>query len=376
MPETAMSSWGMRNAWGCLVAGLVLSACSGKNDDRQDHRPIVRTEDLGNVAPKQAPAPTDEVAVAPVPEPAEPQPAAAPPTKPECIDQSTVISFDPAKLKACFDSNGDEQADRCVTWRRDGKVQTIDTVFAVEDTTAPEETKPPVEYRSDTENNDDERILLDSTAIDICPFDRACMKIKPDLGSIDDGGEIQHVLADPDFKRAVMVIRLAGGQKGTFELWDLASGHLRTRFPIKRLVADEYYDFTAHLGSGAVIALATNDSGRALGTVLGVDGSVRGELAQGSRNLDPDLSFTHAGTFGIVDVGAEDTKPFTLYLHSLATGAATGKFTIKRTEAGDTLELHTLKNGFVAATQWGEQVRIDMIDLKSRTDRVLFAPGC
>jgi hypothetical protein len=360
----------MRMAWG-IVAVVLIAGCSSK---KQDKSPIVREEEMPPptqpVIP-EAPADNNDDPAAVPPDPPSPD---AP--KPECVDESTVVSWDPGKLRACFDSNGDEQADRCVTWRRDGKVAAIDTEFAVEDADAKDEPEAPIEYRTDIENNEDERISNDGASIEICPYDRACMRIMPKLPN----GEIQSVVTDPEYKRAVFVIKDFGTEHGIYEIWDLAAGRMRTRSLMKRLVTDETYDFSARMGSGVVIAIATDSNSRALGTIFSADGAFRGELAQGSRNLDLDKTFTSAGVFGIVDVGAidsDDEKPYVLYLHSLSSGGSIGKFSIKRDADGDDdLSLTTLKHGFVAVTQWGEQVRIDMIDLRTRTNRVLLAPGC
>lgn len=356
----------MRTAWG-LLAVVVLAGCGNK----RDNSPIIREEEIP--PPKQPELPKPAATIDDqLMNGAEPDAqTTVPDPKPECVDESTVVSFDPAKLRACFDTNDDGQADRCVSWRRDGKVAAIDTQFAVEDAEAKEPPEPRVEYRSEEENNDDQRITLDGTSIEICPYDRTCMRMMPKVGE----GEVQHVLTDPDYKHAVLLTKDYDTQNGILEMWDLAAGRMRTRVAMKRLLADETYEFSAHLGSGVVIAIATDVNSRALGTIYGLDGSARGELAQGSRNLDVDKVFRHVGVFGIVDVGPYDSdeKPYVLYLHSLANGGALGKFSIKR--SGE-LSFHTLPNGFVAVTQWGEQLRIDMIDLRTRTNRVLFAPGC
>lgn len=356
-----MSKWG-------LFAVVLVAACSSKKDE-SNRAPIVREEELPPAQPIQPTAPA--VAVAPQPEPPIDPPAVTRDVKPECIDHGELVSFDPSKLRACFDTNGDADADRCITWRRDGKVQLIDNVFAVEDT-ADDKPASPVEFRSDSENNDDERITLDGGIVEVCPYDRTCLKMVPRV----DDGDISHVLTDPDYKRALMVIDDGEG-KGIFEMWDLGSGRLRSRLQLKRLLDDTHYDFSAHLGSGVVIALATDENNHALGTIFGIEGGLRAELAQGSRNLDPDLSFTQSGVFGIVDIGpfeGED-KPWVIYLHSTASGASLGKFSIKRLENAE-LTLTPLPNGFAGAIQWGEQLRIDMIDLRSRTNRVLLAPSC
>ncbi|MDQ3335772.1 MAG: hypothetical protein M4D80_11440 [Myxococcota bacterium] len=360
----------MSKAWG-LLAVVLLAGCGNKKE--ADRSPIIREEEMP--PPKQpviADPSIDEQLMNPgtVPTPADPD------VKPECIDDAALVSWDPAKLRACFDSNDDDQADRCVTWRRDGNVATIDTTFAVEDVDATtEEPEVHVEYRSDQDNNDEERITLNGKTIDVCPYDRACMRIMPRSSE----HEILAVLTDPDYKRAVVVMKDYDSAKGIFEMWDLEAGRMRTRAGMKRLVADETYDFHAHMGTGVVIGIADDSNGRALGTILGLDGSFRGELGQGSRNLDPQKTFQHAGVFGIVDIGPVDSddKPYTLYLHNLASGGAVGKFTIKRDDDGDDdLSFHKLKNGFVGVTQFGEQMRIDMIDLRSKTNRVLLVPGC
>jgi hypothetical protein len=340
-----------------FLAVVLLAGCGNKKE--VDRSPIVREEEMPPPKQPVIPPPADE-------------------TIDEQLMNGTagVVAPTPTDPKPeCVDSNGDDQADRCVTWRRDGKVSAIDTTFAVEDVDVKEEPDAPIEYRSDQDNNDEERITLNGNSVDVCPYDRTCLRIMPKTHD----GEIQTVLTDPDYKRAVFVIKDYESQNGTFEMWDLESGRMRTRAVMKRLVADETYDFSAHMGSGVVIAIADDSNGRALGTIFGLDGSFRGELGQGSRNLDVDKSFHHAGVFGIADVGPwdSDDKPYVIYLHSLASGGSVGKFTIKRDTDGDEdLSFHKLKNGFVGVVQFGEQMRIDMIDLRSKTNRVLLVPGC
>jgi hypothetical protein len=363
----------MSKAWGLLAVVVALAACGNKKESNKT--PIVREEEI---PPPAQPEMRKVVVVDDNPSIDDQLMNGSTPTTPvkaECVDDAAVVSYDPAKLRACFDANGDGEADRCVTWRRDGKVASIDSEFAVEDADAETPREPAIEYRSDDENNDDDRITLDGSNVEICPYDRTCLKIMPKLAE----SELQRVLTDPDYKRAVFVVRDFEGGKGSLEIWDLATGRLRTRAAMKRLVADETYDFTAHLGSGVVIGIADDSSGRALGTIFGLDGSFRGELAQGSRNLDIEKTFRHAGVFGIADIGPVDTddKPYVVYFHNLASGAAAGKLSIQRDDDGDDdLAFHTLPNGFVAIKQFGEQMRIDMFDLRTRTNRVLFAPGC
>src|SRR5688572_26042508 len=108
------------------------------------------------------------------------------------------------------------------------------------------------------------------------------MKFKPKMTN----GEIHLLLIDPDYKRAVIVVNDFESQKGFLEIWDLEDGKLRTRATMKRLVDDETYQFSAHLGSGVVVAFADDSNSCALGTIYGLDGSFCGEVAQGSRNLD------------------------------------------------------------------------------------------
>lgn len=355
----------MRTAW-ALVAVVVVVGCSSKKKDQPT--PLVVEEEM--------PPPTQPV-VPPLPDDSEPaavpdDPPDVPPSNPECVDAgTTVVSWDPAKLRACFDSNGDDEPDRCVTWRRDGKVASIDTTFAVEDVDAKEPPSPPIEFRSDTENNDDERISLDGSSIEVCPYEHACMRIMPK----SEDSEVTAVFTDADYKRGAFLMRDYEGGKATLEIWDLVAGRMKTRTPMKRLLEDEAYDFSMVMGSGALLVLAADSNGHALGSLFSLDGSFRGEAGQGSRNLDVDKTFQHAGVFGIVDVGPldADEKPYVLYLQSLATGGAIGKFSIPR--VGE-LSFDTLPNNFVAVTQWGEQLRIDMIDLRTRTNRVLLAPGC
>jgi hypothetical protein len=350
----------MRIAWG-LVA-IAMLGC-GEKKKQEDYTPIVREVDLDEVKPAEPPP---EPAAVVDSQPAQPDP---PPVQ-DCVAQGTVVSWDAAKLRACFDLNDDGSPEHCVTWRRDGKVASIDTEFAVEDADAKEPPEPPIEYRTDTVNNDDGRIMAGETRVEVCPYDHACMRF---MARADD--EVVSVLTDRDYRRGVFLMK-AGAFKGAVEIWDFSANRLRSRTPLKRLVEDETYDFSAKLGSGVVIALAENSAGRTLGAIFSLEGGLRGELAQGSRTLDGQKTFHHGGVFGIVDIGPEDSdKPYVLHLVSLANGSALGKIAIKR-EANAELSLDTLPNNFVGITQFGEQLRLDILDLRTRTSKVFFAPGC
>lgn len=346
----------MRIAW-VLVAVL---GCKGKEPPPRPD-PIARELDLdtGDAA-VIAPAPNAEPANEPANETANTPPGDAAPPVNECIGIATVESWDPVKQRACFDNN------LCVTWKR-GALDAFEVKYTVEDDDA-EPAEPAPDFRTD---DNDTRIHVDADDIQICPPDRACMRIVPDVGD----GELQLVVTDPGYKRGVFVMREAEAHTGALEIWDLAAGRRKARVPYKRLDADDTYELSAQLGSGAVIALATASNDRTLGTVLSLDGGLRGELAQGSPNLDLVKSFRAGGLFGIVDVGPPDNAeaPYVLHLVSLASGAAVGKLVIKRES---TLSLDVLPNGFVALTQFGEHTRIDMLDLRTRRISALVAPGC
>lgn len=366
--------------WGILAASWI-AACGGSKEGRSE--PIVVEQDLDTAQARRdpndiysRPRPTPGHGYTPTPARpptidvdvySKPRPDPKPTVKPECIDTNRVVSFDPAKPRACFDGDEDGRADRCVTWQRDGKVASIDGVFDVEDADD-DRPEPPVEYRST--DDDDARLSSDGEAVEVCAFDRACIKIMPKLG---ENGELLVALSDPDLKRGVMLIRDSETSKATLELWDFAAGRLRSRVAMRRLVTDETYDFTAHLGSGVVVALAADPSGHAFGSIFGLDGSFRGELAQGSRTLDIDRTFRQASVLGVVDV--RDDNAYVVHLTSLATGGSVGKLRLQRTGM---LAVHPLPPHFVAATQWGSdnQLRIDMIDLRTRRHRALSAPGC
>lgn len=365
------------------LAVVLLVACGSQREDRSpevEREAVERARKSLEVARDElrAPPPMQDLSNRrPPPPPPDPAPRTVPvqPVQPappaSCLSSGTVVSFEAgATLRACIDSTFDGAADRCVRWRPNGTLIGIDPLVDVE---AKEEPPELVTYHSDSEHNDDSRIELSGGVIDICPYDRACMKLMPRL----DDREIQHVVTDAEYNRAAIVVREADGKQGYVELWDLDRGRRYAKAPFRGLVRDQGYSFSVKLGSGAFIALAERDGDGAIsGAIHGLDGGYRGALGGGSHTLDATRTLQAGGQFAIVDPQTDD-KPYLLHVHDLATGGATGRFVIARDEdATDGLQLHKLTPGIIGAAQWGKQLRLDVIDLRTRTARVLRAPAC
>ena len=372
----------MPNRWLAVVA---LVACGSQRGDRPlDDERDARERDAIERARRSLAAARDDLPTPPTlrdlanqpPAPRRPLPPAPAPAPvralpdPTCLPAGDVVSFEAgATLRACFDVTGDGQADRCARWRPGGALQGIEPF--VEDEGA-EPREDPITFHSDSEHNDDTRIDLNGGVVEICPYDRACLKLMPRI----DDGELPHAVTDADYHRAAFVVRTSDGKQGGVELWDLERGRRYAKLPFRGLRRDDEYSFSVKLGPGALIALAerTADSSIA-GAIYGLDGSYRGALGGGSPTLDGESMLETAGLFAIVDPQT-DARPYLLHVVDLVAGGAAARFVLAREPEAEAVKLHRVAPGVIAAAQWGKQVRLDVIDLRTRAARVLRAPAC
>jgi hypothetical protein len=311
--------------------------------------------------------------VKPEPRPPKPPPRPAPS---ECISSGTIATFEVGSvLRACFDRDGDGSADRCVRWRLDGKPldydPAVDEIAVVETT---EETPEPATSHSMLKDNDDGRIEASGNMVEICPPERACMKIIPRM---DGAQSFDDVVTDPGYHRAAMSIPEQDGERRRIELWDLDLGRLYATVPYRGLMRDGDYSFSIRLGRGGLIAFAANNADQTVaGALYGLDGGFRGMLAGGARKLDLNGAIETAGMVLILEE-LPDGKPHVVHTVDLATGAAPGRFSIPRVDdSAEKPELRRVAPGVVTATQWGKQLRLDVIDARRGTVRTLRAPTC
>ncbi len=273
------------------------------------------------------------------------------------------------ELRACFDTNFDGKADSCARWRREtGALISVEPVFDVEATDAAGDTlvPPPVEFHSQDVNDDDHRLeLVDNTA-EVCPPDRACLRIKPFLA---EGEEIAEVIVDGPYRAGAFSIKSSENDGWRLEFWDVQGGRLRARQKIESKAQAATTEVKLRMGSQVVIALITRD-GKTRGVSYGLDGAPHGAFAQGAHDLDLDRTVELGDAYVLVD--APEGKPYAILITSVTTGATLAKISIPRTED---LTLQALGT-YVIAAQGGEQLRFDVIDPRARTSRTLLAPGC
>ena len=316
--------------------------------------------------------------------PRRPDPPPKPPPPPQqqqqqrakaCLDAGSVTSFEVGGvLRACFDQDGDGTADRCVRWRPDGKPLDYDpAVDDARDALTADEVPEPVTFHSDSQHNDDGRIELDGGSVQICAYERACTKLMPRVG---DDLTITEVLTDPEYHRAAISMPGSDGSSGRIELWDLERGRLYAKLPFRGLMRDIEYTYSVKLGRGALIALASSNVESAVsGAIYGLDGGFRGMLAGGARALDLEGAIETLGQLVILEE-QPDQRPYLVHAVDLATGAAS-RFPIARAdETAADVELRKLAPGLVTALQWGKRLRLDVIDLRTRAQRTLYAKGC
>jgi hypothetical protein len=370
----------MSTRW--LAALAVLVACG---PSRQDRGEILDEPDpwlaprRAELAPLQQLQPPPQQDVPPPPPPPPPPPQQLQPkVSKACLDGGSITSFEVGRvLRACFDQDADGTADRCMRWRPDGKPidydPAVDDAQDTPDTPDADEVPEPVTFHSDSQNNDDGRIEIDGSAVQVCAYERACTKLMPRVG---DDLSILEVHTDAEYHRAAITMPGTDGKRGHVELWDLERGRMYARLPFRGLMNEIDYTFSVKLGRGALIALASSNVESAVaGAIYGLDGGFRGMLAGGARSLEQDGAIETAGQFVILEE-QPDKKPYVLHAVDLATGAQ-GRFTIARADESATwIMLYKLRPGLVSTVQWGKRLRLDVIDLRTRAQRTLFARGC
>ena len=345
----------MAKAW-ILVA--CLAACNSRAETSSARTEIKET-------PVDPPASVPDAALVEPPDAAEAAvPAQPDPPPPTCLSSAaeiTTINLAGKVLVACFDDSGDDKTDHCVRWRRDtGALISVETVFDVEATDAKPEPPAPVEFHTQDVNDDDRRLELIDDVAEICPPDRACMRLKPLLA---DGQQVTEVFTDGPYRTAILAIKSENDSAGRLEFWDLQTGRLRTRQALK---SDSIKLRVSN--SIALVFAITDDATR--GSIFGLDGTARGAFAGGAHDLDPDSALVSGANYVIVDAPAD--KPRVLYLTSNLSGQTLAKFPIPTVGR---LVLKPL-GGYVIATQYGDDLRFDVIDTRTKTIRTLIVPSC
>jgi hypothetical protein len=345
----------MAKAW-ILVA--CVAACNSRSETGSAHteikeRPVDPPASAPDAALAEAPdAPAVAVAAPPAP---------PPPTCLSSAAEMTTINLAGKELVACFDDSGDDKPDHCVRWRRDtSALISVETVFDVEATDVKPEPPAPVEFHTQDVNDDDRRLELTDDVAEICPPDRACMRLKPLLA---DGQEVTEVFTDGPYRTAILAIKSANDSAGRLEFWDLQTGRLRAHQALK---SDSIKLRVSN--SSALVFAITDDATR--GAIYGLDGASRGVFAGGAHDLDPDSALVLGANYVIVDAPAD--KPRVIYVTSNLSGQTLAKFPIP---AIARLVLKPL-GGYVIATQYGDDLRFDVIDVRAKAMRTLIVPSC
>lgn len=136
-------------------------------------------------------------------------------------DSELTVFVKAGELRACVDGDQDGTLDACARWQRgSGKLVGVEPVFNVEAT--------PDAPAFHTDSDDDERITQTDNSVEICPPDRACLKLMP---ALPDGQTIDEVTTDVAYRNAAVMI--SGSEPGTahIDLWDLQTLRLRAKLP-------------------------------------------------------------------------------------------------------------------------------------------------
>jgi hypothetical protein len=351
-----------------IVAAVWLVGCASPDEQPpppqafQPHSPRAHVDPLPAVKP-----PTQQVV--PTPPPPPPPPAKVPS---DCASPGTVTGIEVrgGKLLACIDTNADSHPDQCIEWNRaTGKVLKFEPVAEVENgPPQPAPDKPDLDP-------DDPRITQDTTSIEVCPEDRICVKLMPKLS---DTATIDHVRADSTHHNIAVTISEGDGMNARLEFWDILTGRLRTRSKVGNLEDETNYTFTLRSFGDALISVATRtDNQFSLATLYAADGTRKAGLAGGSRYLDADQMFELTpGQLAVFDQGAP-SHPYNVYVHNLATGATIAKFVVQMDDDNDDdAIMMKVDKSTLGVVQWSNELRIDVLDTRTGSDRTFKAKGC
>lgn len=289
---------------------------------------------------------------------------------PTCVGAGTVTQLRARgdKLIACLAAPGSTTADACATWSRaTGKFLEVVPVFEVEDDGS---ALLAVETPPDPEA-DDPRVTLDGDAIQACPEDRICERFMP---LVKDGESIDVVRGDARHRAVAVEISDLSSKNARVEIWDLASGRLRARHPLK-LPADLGFSYAVRAYGDAFVVLAKrDDNGRASATLFGLDGA-RHPLANGASALVPEQIVEPApGQLAVLEQG--EAGPVVVYVHASPSGALIGRFAIPATHDDDAALVKGDRGTLGVVQTRGDQLRIDVIDVRGGGARAYVAPAC
>lgn len=368
-----------------VIAAVVVCAACGpserKHDDDDDDRYRFDFDLVQKGAQRERPDPgrfsQDSQQTPPMQQDLQPPPKPpAPPVRDACIAHGTVdkVRYAADKVYACT-------ADACASWSKStGKYLKTEAVFAVEADDHAADT--PATVDPPDPEADDARVTSDGDAITACPEDRACLRFMPRLA---DGATVDAVRGDAKHRAVAVSISTSEVKDAHVEVWDLEAGRLRARVKYPALAEDQTYTFPVRAYGDAFVALAKrDDNARATGMVLGLDGTRRAVLANGSAWIDVDQLVDLGGTLAVLDMG-EPGKPYSVYLHALPSGALVGKTTIPMIGSDDDVSLVKMERGMLGVAQWKSdggtsstsdaKLRVDILDPKAGS-RVFVAPGC
>ncbi|MBA3541927.1 MAG: hypothetical protein H0T79_20090 [Deltaproteobacteria bacterium] len=373
---------------GFLVVGVagILVACNPKfNRDDRDDRELaaqIGAQAERESARRLAQRLEDELKrqqPIPDPDPVKKLPAPSPLTQPRpstCVDLGVITSLKMrgTKLRACVDSTSDGDPDQCVMWERaSAKLVTVEQIFSVEDDDTPTPLGTPGNPDPDAE---DPRITQDGDAVEACPPDRVCIKFMPALA---DGETIDGMRGDARHRAVAMVMSDSDSKNPRTEVWDLAQGRVRGRAKLTGLEEDIEYGYSMRSFGESFVAIAKRtDNSHAVATLLGLDGARRALLANGSRFVDAEQLIELApGQLAVLDL-APAGIPYNVFVHSLGSGGTLAKFVIAMDGDGDDDDVQLLKldRSTLGVAQWSEELRLDLLDVRSSTMRGFTVPGC
>lgn len=195
------------------------------------------------------------------------------------------------------------------------------------------------------------------------------------MPKITDDETIDVTRGDAKHRSVALAISNPENKLSRIEVWSLTAGRMTARTKFPNLDPDATYTYDVKSRGDAFIAIATKDT-ESMMMLLGLDGSKRAMLGNGSKFLDAEqlIELTPA-RFAVVDLGEVD-KPYTVFAHDLSGGVA-GRWTIAlEGDNNDDVHLTKIDPNTLGFVQFGTRVRLDVLRIGGAGPRTYYVPGC
>jgi hypothetical protein len=225
-------------------------------------------------------------------------------------------------------------------------------------------------------------VHVDGDRAEICPTTRVCLDLAP-LVRDDEAIESVRVRADD----AVLAVAIGSADEPRVEVWNLATGRLRSRAMIVGLDVDVDFDLHPAFVGDTLVVGASDDAEDVRGWMYDLDGKRRRSLAGGSKRLhgayvvaiNPQTIVaveTAPEAPDAAEDGGDAPPPDQLIGTDVATGRVVHRFALPEFADGDDLILPAGGRTAAWVREVEDDLRVELLDFATKKRTAIDVPLC